>query len=280
MPTCTRCGFRNVEGARFCGNCGAHVSAVAIPSPPVWTGTLHPRRTGERKKIGLVFLLLFLLLIVSMAVVLFHNDYRTWDSGGKSLFDWTEFAARFHMPAKPAQSTPDTSAAESAQPALGNPTAGPAQPSPQLPPIIFPDGTKKDQFPAGTTYTTDQNGDRSYTFPGTTAKLLRDASGEVWLVSSTHNFSSFTLPSANKITERFETSIMIHLPKTDIVNGPERMRLWIWGNCTSRTYQIVLTWVYDESGMPDPHLASGAENFFHKVEPDTPQEGAFDFICK
>ena len=42
MPICTRCGFRNVEGARFCGNCGAQVSAVAIPNPPVWTGTPPP----------------------------------------------------------------------------------------------------------------------------------------------------------------------------------------------------------------------------------------------
>jgi hypothetical protein len=42
MPICTRCGFRNVEGARFCGNCGAQVSAVAIPNPLVWTGALPP----------------------------------------------------------------------------------------------------------------------------------------------------------------------------------------------------------------------------------------------
>jgi len=42
MPICTRCGFRNVEGARFCGNCGVQVSAVVIPNPPVWTGTPPP----------------------------------------------------------------------------------------------------------------------------------------------------------------------------------------------------------------------------------------------
>jgi hypothetical protein len=42
MPICTRCGFRNVEGARFCGNCGAQVSAAAIPNLPVWTGALPP----------------------------------------------------------------------------------------------------------------------------------------------------------------------------------------------------------------------------------------------
>ena len=42
MLICSRCGFRNVEGARFCGNCGAQVSAVAIPNPPVWTGTPPP----------------------------------------------------------------------------------------------------------------------------------------------------------------------------------------------------------------------------------------------
>lgn len=42
MPICTRCGSRNVEGARFCGNCGVPVSAAAIPNPPVWTGPPPP----------------------------------------------------------------------------------------------------------------------------------------------------------------------------------------------------------------------------------------------
>lgn len=42
MPIYTQCGSRNVEGARFCGNCGAPVSVVAIPSPPVWTGAPSP----------------------------------------------------------------------------------------------------------------------------------------------------------------------------------------------------------------------------------------------
>jgi hypothetical protein len=30
MPICTRCGFRNVEGTRFCGNCGAPVPGFAL----------------------------------------------------------------------------------------------------------------------------------------------------------------------------------------------------------------------------------------------------------
>jgi zinc-ribbon domain len=42
MLTCTRCGSRNVEGARFCGNCGAQVSVMAIPNPPVWMSTPPP----------------------------------------------------------------------------------------------------------------------------------------------------------------------------------------------------------------------------------------------
>lgn len=49
MPFCNRCGFRNVEGARFCGSCGAPVSAVAIPSPPVWTGALPPWSNGSQQ---------------------------------------------------------------------------------------------------------------------------------------------------------------------------------------------------------------------------------------
>ena len=42
MLICARCGYRNVEGARFCGNCGTQVSALAIPNPPVWTGMSSP----------------------------------------------------------------------------------------------------------------------------------------------------------------------------------------------------------------------------------------------
>lgn len=42
MPICTKCGFNNGEGARFCGHCGAPVSTVAIPNPPVWTGAPPP----------------------------------------------------------------------------------------------------------------------------------------------------------------------------------------------------------------------------------------------
>jgi hypothetical protein len=41
MPICTRCGFRNVEGARFCGNCGTQVSVVAIPNPPTDVKRFH-----------------------------------------------------------------------------------------------------------------------------------------------------------------------------------------------------------------------------------------------
>jgi len=41
MPICTRCGSRNVEGARFCGNCGAPVSATAIPNPPTDVKRFH-----------------------------------------------------------------------------------------------------------------------------------------------------------------------------------------------------------------------------------------------
>ena len=102
---CTRCGFRNVEGARFCGNCGAQVSAVANSYPPLRTGAPpHLRRMGSARIFGFVLL----LLIVVMAIVFFHNDYKTWTSGGSSLFDWVEFEKRWVAPfAKQAQPTQD-----------------------------------------------------------------------------------------------------------------------------------------------------------------------------
>ncbi len=41
MLICTRCGSHNLEGARFCGNCGVPLSAVAIPNPPTDVKRFH-----------------------------------------------------------------------------------------------------------------------------------------------------------------------------------------------------------------------------------------------
>lgn len=38
---CAQCGFRNVEGARFCGHCGVPLSAAAIPNPPTDVKRFH-----------------------------------------------------------------------------------------------------------------------------------------------------------------------------------------------------------------------------------------------
>ena len=97
-----------------CVYCGAVVDAAAA----VYS---HPNRSfGRARVFGISFLF---LIFIAMAVGLFHNDYRTWASGGRSLFDWTEFAARWHIHTAtgPAQSIPDNSTAVPAQPDAGQP---------------------------------------------------------------------------------------------------------------------------------------------------------------
>lgn len=80
-----------------CDICGAVVNAsTAIKS--------HPNRSfGRASVFGFFFLF---LIFIAMAVGLLHNDYRVWSEGGKSLFDWGEFAALWHIrtTAEPAQS--------------------------------------------------------------------------------------------------------------------------------------------------------------------------------
>jgi hypothetical protein len=83
-----------------CVYCGAVVDAAAA----VYS---HPNRSFRRARVFGIFLLF--LILIAMAVGLFHNDYRTWASGGRSLFDWTEFEKRWqiHTTTGPAQPTPD-----------------------------------------------------------------------------------------------------------------------------------------------------------------------------
>jgi zinc-ribbon domain len=61
MPVCTRCGSRSEEDARFCGKCGARVSAVAIPNMP------RAKKAGRNpaKILGAIFLC-FVLFVIFM----------------------------------------------------------------------------------------------------------------------------------------------------------------------------------------------------------------------
>ncbi|MGA3371297.1 MAG: hypothetical protein ABSC48_05995 [Terracidiphilus sp.] len=104
-----------------CVYCGAIVDAAAA----VYS---HPNRSFGRARVFGIFFLF--LIFIAVAVGLFHNDYRTWTSGGRSLFDWTEFEKRWqiHTDTGPAQPAPDNSTAEPTQPAPNNSIAEPAQP--------------------------------------------------------------------------------------------------------------------------------------------------------
>jgi hypothetical protein len=91
MLFCTRCGSCNQEGARFCGNCGAQVSAVTIPNPP--------RPKHRASKLAKILGVLFLCLVL---IVIFAPKARTPDS---------------------TQSTPNDTTAEPAQPTAANASA-------------------------------------------------------------------------------------------------------------------------------------------------------------
>ncbi len=119
MPICTRCSSRNEEGTRFCGNCGAPLSAVAIPNPPVGTGAPPPRSTVTARNVILPFLVLLLLGIIGAI--------------------WAFIVAEAGIPAstptattaEPAQATPNDSAAAPETPTRPTATtAEPAQPTP------------------------------------------------------------------------------------------------------------------------------------------------------
>lgn len=84
MLICPRCGSRNEERARFCGNCGSQLSAVVIPS----------RGKKVRRKL---ILILGIPLLCLFLVVLFAPKARTPDSTQSTPNDTT---------AKPAQPKP------------------------------------------------------------------------------------------------------------------------------------------------------------------------------
>jgi len=90
MPSCTRCSFRNVEGARFCGNCGAPV-------------LVHQK--VKRGAVGIA-LTITAFLIVWLLVRVFSRDYSSWSQGGASKFDWTEFEKNFGIQAN-SETTPN-----------------------------------------------------------------------------------------------------------------------------------------------------------------------------
>ena len=99
MPICTRCSSRNEEGTRFCGNCGAPLSAVAIPNPPVGTGAPPPRSTVTARNVILPFLVLLLLGII--------GAIWAFIVAGAGIPASTPTATT----AEPAQATPNDSAA-------------------------------------------------------------------------------------------------------------------------------------------------------------------------
>jgi hypothetical protein len=87
MPICIRCGFRSVEGARFCCSCGAVVSAVApISSQP-------ERNTVSARTVILVALFILGITGAIWALIVAEAGTPTSTPAGTT--------------AKPAQPTPD-----------------------------------------------------------------------------------------------------------------------------------------------------------------------------
>lgn len=112
MPNCTRCGSHNMEGARFCGNCGAPVSGVAIPNPPGWVAAapvVYGPPKNTRRKLAKILGLCFLCLVL---FVIFMPKARTPD---------------------PTQSTPNSTTAGPVQPTPDNSTSSASSTDPLTP---------------------------------------------------------------------------------------------------------------------------------------------------
>jgi ribosomal protein L40E len=91
MPICTRCGSRNVEGARFCGNCGALV-------------LVHQK--VRRRAAGISLTVTAFLIVLLLVGVFLRRDYSSWSKGGASTFDYSQFARNFGI-ATSSEATPD-----------------------------------------------------------------------------------------------------------------------------------------------------------------------------
>lgn len=82
MPTCPKCGYQNLEAAKFCQSCGTPL-IVQTPSQPVAPApmpyyTLPPRQgmRSEEKAIIIVVLLVGILVVGTVTAALIYTPFK------------------------------------------------------------------------------------------------------------------------------------------------------------------------------------------------------------
>src|SRR5512142_2958805 len=80
MMYCARCGDEQVEGSRFCKNCGAPLDAAAGP-PPAAAATATAGRGAVILTLGILSLVLLGLLTGIPAWIMGHRDLKRIRSG-------------------------------------------------------------------------------------------------------------------------------------------------------------------------------------------------------
>jgi len=252
MPICTRCDFRNVEGARFCGNCGVPMSA---PNPPIWMGTPPPP------------------VFPKPGISLTSRRFIAWVSAiAIGIFILLVVIGTL-LPSSPNQS--DASRDTASQTVDGS-SATPAE---------LAQSESKIATLAGRSNTDRLDGLKIVKVMYGTVEQVRVIFPKGWAgvdrsgALLEQSFSLELPPDALKALPfhgDFQTNFQISLPPTDIVNGPDSERIWIYGNCPSRTYQI---WGTQLLKSDVPQAGSGFEDVHRKVEDGTVMWYVFDFAC-
>lgn len=140
----------------------------------------------------------------------------------------------------------------------------------------LPNGNKTEALADGTKTVTLPNGNKVETL----------ADGTVWAVIHPNNeMLAIQLdPKTMPVSSAFHTVMIVNLPESDIVGAPQSERIWVEGECQSRTYQIMGVIPYagkDGGGLPDADSAdTEPESVLRKVMPDTPVWHVFNLVCK
>jgi hypothetical protein len=138
----------------------------------------------------------------------------------------------------------------------------------------LPNGIK--ESPAGCLEATAHtNGPCKLTYPNGNV-METGADGTTWITVKKRNIK-FQIFSGIPVSGQFQTSIIAKLPEGDIIEAPQFEETRIFGDCQSRTYQIVGIAITDPNGFFNTE--TGPENVVRRVIHDTPVDTVFHVFC-
>jgi hypothetical protein len=137
-------------------------------------------------------------------------------------------------------------------------------------------GQEVKQEPAGCLQATAHtNGPCKITFPnGNSMATLTD--GTTWFYGNDYHFQ--VSRNIGEVTGSFYKAVTIKIPQPeDIIEAPQFERMYIYGDCRSKTYQVWSVQFTDPNGFFEE--GSGPENVTRRVMPDTPMAMVFKLTC-